>query len=163
MGLSREWGVRALCPDAARKDDADEIWNSPWLRLCLPRQSRFTPQGVIGGMQRGAAQGNYVAGPVGGVVGGAVGGAVGGVNGALGINPGPRYESRFGLLPLPLSPPSRVPPLLTGPERKQRAAPPLGLSFDVRLVVQNDIQQGTVDFNTVTVVVNEARVFEICS
>ena len=80
-------------------------------------------QGVIGGMQRGAAQGNYVAGPVGGVVGGAVGGAVGGVNGALGINPGPRYEFSFGLLPPPLSPPSRVPPLLTGPERKQRATP----------------------------------------
>ena len=37
-------------------------------------------QGVIGGMQRGAAEGSYAAGPVGGVVGGAVGGAVGGVN-----------------------------------------------------------------------------------
>ena len=35
-------------------------------------------QGIIGGMQRGAAEGNYAAGPVGGVVGGAVGGAVGG-------------------------------------------------------------------------------------
>ena len=46
-------------------------------------------QGVIGGMQRGAAEGSYAAGPVGGVVGGAVGGAVGGVNGALGA----RYES----------------------------------------------------------------------
>jgi hypothetical protein len=43
-------------------------------------------QGIIGGMHRGAADGNYSAGPV--------GGAVGGVNGALGINPGPRYESR---------------------------------------------------------------------
>ena len=51
-------------------------------------------QGIIGGMQRGAAEGNYAAGPVGGVVGGAVGGAVGGVNGALGVNPAPRYESR---------------------------------------------------------------------
>jgi len=53
-------------------------------------------QGIIGGMQRGAAEGSYAAGPVGGVVGGAVGGAVGGVNGALGVNPGPRYESRSG-------------------------------------------------------------------
>ena len=51
-------------------------------------------QGIIGGMQRGAAEGNYVAGPVGGVVGRrAVGGAVGGVNGALGTI-GPRYKSR---------------------------------------------------------------------
>ena len=49
-------------------------------------------QGIIGGMQRGAAEGNYAAGPVGGVVGGAVGGAVGGVNGALGVNPPPRYS-----------------------------------------------------------------------
>ena len=47
-------------------------------------------QGIIGGMQRGAAEGNYAEGPVGGVVGG----AVVGVNGALGVNPGPRYESR---------------------------------------------------------------------
>ena len=49
-------------------------------------------QGIIGGMQRGAAEGSYAAGPVGGIVGGAVGGAVGGVNGALGIHP--RYEYR---------------------------------------------------------------------
>ena len=78
-------------------------------------------QGVIGGMQRGAAEGSYAAGPVGGVVGGAVGGAVDGVNGALG---GPRYEFSFRLLPSrvpsPLLPPSPV-PLLTGPERKRRA------------------------------------------
>jgi hypothetical protein len=63
-------------------------------------------QGVIGGMERGAAQGTYdgsrAAGPVGGVVGGAVGagvgGAVGAVDGILGI-PGPRcrgYYNRYG-------------------------------------------------------------------
>jgi len=51
-------------------------------------------QGIFGGMERGAAEGSYAAGPVGGVVGGAVGGAVGGVNGVLGVNPGPRYEHR---------------------------------------------------------------------
>lgn len=63
-------------------------------------------QGVIGGMERGAAQGSYdggrVAGPVGSAVGGAVGagvgGAVGAVDGILGI-PGPRchgYYNRYG-------------------------------------------------------------------
>jgi hypothetical protein len=51
-------------------------------------------QGVIGGMQRGAAEGNAVAGPLGAVAGGAVGGAVGGVNGAIGI--GPRYHRHWG-------------------------------------------------------------------
>jgi len=51
-------------------------------------------QGVIGGMQRGASEGNAAAGPVGAVAGGAVGGAVGGVNGALGI--GPRYHRHWG-------------------------------------------------------------------
>jgi hypothetical protein len=50
-------------------------------------------QGVIGGMQRGAAQGNAAAGPLGAVAGSAVGGAVGGVNGALGINP--RYHRHW--------------------------------------------------------------------
>ena len=109
-------------------------------------------QGVIGGMQRGAAQGNYVAGPVGGVVGGAVGGAVGGVNGALGINPGPRYEFSFGLLP-PLIITTIAGTITTDRSGKKTArdalptggratAAPLQLSFDVRLVVQNDIQQG---------------------
>jgi hypothetical protein len=50
-------------------------------------------QGVIGGMQRGAAQGNAAAGPLGAVAGSAVGGAVGGVNGALGVNP--RYHRHW--------------------------------------------------------------------
>jgi hypothetical protein len=43
------------------------------------------------------------------------------------------------------------------PTGGRATAAPLQLSFDVRLVVQNDIQQGTVDFNTVTVVMNEAQ------
>jgi len=51
-------------------------------------------QGVIGGMQRGAAEGNAAAGPIGAIAGSAVGGAVGGVNGALGI-PGPRYHRHW--------------------------------------------------------------------
>ena len=50
-------------------------------------------QGVIGGMQRGAAEGHAAAGPLGAVAGSAVGGAVGGVNGALGI--GPRYHRHW--------------------------------------------------------------------
>jgi hypothetical protein len=63
-------------------------------------------QGVVGGMEQGAARGSYdggrVAGPVGSAVGGAVGagvgGAVGAVDGILGI-PGPRcrgYYNRYG-------------------------------------------------------------------
>jgi hypothetical protein len=52
-------------------------------------------QGIFGGMERGAAEGNRAAGPVGGVVGGAVGGAAGGVNGVLGVNPGPRYHRHW--------------------------------------------------------------------
>ena len=52
-------------------------------------------QGVIGGMQRGAAEGNAAAGPLGAIAGTAVGGAVGGVNGVLGINPGPRYHRHW--------------------------------------------------------------------
>jgi hypothetical protein len=51
-------------------------------------------QGVIGGMQRGAAHGNAAAGPLGAIAGSAVGGAVGGVNGALGV-PGPRYHRHW--------------------------------------------------------------------
>jgi hypothetical protein len=50
-------------------------------------------QGVIGGMQRGAAEGNAAAGPLGAIAGTAVGGAVGGVNGVLGV--GPRYHRHW--------------------------------------------------------------------
>jgi hypothetical protein len=50
-------------------------------------------QGVIGGMQRGAAEGYAAAGPLGAVAGSAMGGAVGGVNGALGVNP--RYHRHW--------------------------------------------------------------------
>ena len=50
-------------------------------------------QGIIGGMRRGAAEGNAVAGPLGAIAGTAVGGAIGGVNGALGINP--RYHRHW--------------------------------------------------------------------
>ena len=61
------------------------------LMLCLlPIAGEAQAQGVPGGMRRGAAEGDRVAGPIGGIVGGAVGGAVGGVNGVLGIDPGRR-------------------------------------------------------------------------
>jgi hypothetical protein len=68
------------------------------LALALTAIPHFAhAQGVIGGMDRGARQGEYeggrAAGPVGAVVGGAigagVGGAVGAVDGVLGV-PGPR-------------------------------------------------------------------------
>lgn len=62
----------------------------------LTLSSGADAQGVPGGMRRGAAEGNRVAGPIGGIVGGAVGGAVGGVNGVLGIDPGRRaYRTRM--------------------------------------------------------------------
>jgi len=48
-------------------------------------------QGIFGGTERGAAEGNRAAGPVGGIVGG----AAGGVNGVLGINQGPRYHRHW--------------------------------------------------------------------
>lgn len=52
-------------------------------------------QGIVGGGQRGAAEGGRVAGPVGAaagaVVGGVTGGVVGGVRGVLGIG-GHRYH-----------------------------------------------------------------------
>jgi len=49
-------------------------------------------QGVIGGAQNGADEGNRQAGPVGAVVGGAVGAVTGGVNGLLGIDQRPRFH-----------------------------------------------------------------------
>jgi len=42
-------------------------------------------QGIIGGAQEGAYQGNRAAGPVGAVVGGTVGAAVGGVEGGVAV------------------------------------------------------------------------------
>ncbi len=44
-------------------------------------------QGLVGGAERGARDGNRAAGPVGAVVGTGVGAAFGTVNGALGIRP----------------------------------------------------------------------------
>jgi len=49
-------------------------------------------QGVVGGAQNGADEGNRQAGPVGAVVGGAVGAVTGGVNGLLGIDQRPRFR-----------------------------------------------------------------------
>jgi hypothetical protein len=42
-------------------------------------------QGIIGGAQDGAHEGNRAAGPVGAVVGGTVGAAVGGAEGVIGV------------------------------------------------------------------------------
>jgi hypothetical protein len=44
-------------------------------------------QGLIGGAEQGAHEGDRAAGPLGAVVGGAVGAGVGTVDGALGIRP----------------------------------------------------------------------------
>lgn len=49
-------------------------------------------QGVPGGMERGARDGERAAGPVGAVVGATVGGVVGGVAGVLGADDGPRFH-----------------------------------------------------------------------
>jgi hypothetical protein len=50
-------------------------------------------QGVPGGIERGAAEGERAAGPVGAIVGGTIGGVVGGVAGVLGVDDRPRFRS----------------------------------------------------------------------
>ena len=50
-------------------------------------------QGVPGGIERGAAEGERAAGPIGAIVGGTVGGVVGGVAGVLGVDDRPRFRS----------------------------------------------------------------------
>ena len=50
-------------------------------------------QGLPGGIRRGAAEGDRVAGPIGGIVGGAVGAATGTVGGILGVDMQPRFRS----------------------------------------------------------------------
>lgn len=50
-------------------------------------------QGVPGGMERGARDGERAAGPVGAAVGAAVGGVVGGVAGVLGVDDRPRFRT----------------------------------------------------------------------
>jgi len=49
-------------------------------------------QGIVGGADQGARQGEHAAGPVGAVVGGAVGAVTGGVAGVLGIDQRPRFH-----------------------------------------------------------------------
>jgi len=49
-------------------------------------------QGLVGGAERGAAEGDRAAGPVGAVVGGAVGAAAGTVGGILGVDERPRFR-----------------------------------------------------------------------
>jgi len=50
-------------------------------------------QGVPGGIDRGARDGERAAGPVGAVVGGVIGGVVGGVAGVLGVDERPRFRT----------------------------------------------------------------------
>lgn len=50
-------------------------------------------QGVPGGIERGARDGERAAGPIGAIVGGTVGGVVGGVAGVLGVDERPRFRS----------------------------------------------------------------------
>jgi hypothetical protein len=50
-------------------------------------------QGVPGGIDRGAREGERAAGPIGAIVGGVIGGVVGGVNGVLGVDERPRFRS----------------------------------------------------------------------
>jgi Protein of unknown function (DUF1236) len=50
-------------------------------------------QGVPGGVERGARDGERAAGPVGEVVGGVIGRVVGGVTGVLGVDERPRFRS----------------------------------------------------------------------
>jgi len=50
-------------------------------------------QGVPGGVEREAREGDRAAGPMGAIVGGTVGGVVGGVAGLLGADQRPRFHS----------------------------------------------------------------------
>jgi hypothetical protein len=50
-------------------------------------------QGVPGGIDRGASDGERAAGPIGAVVGGVIGGVVGGVAGVLGVDERPRFRT----------------------------------------------------------------------
>lgn len=49
-------------------------------------------QGLVGGAERGADQGDRAAGPIGAIVGGAVGAAAGTVGGILGLDQRPRFH-----------------------------------------------------------------------
>ena len=49
-------------------------------------------QGLVGGAERGATQGDRAAGPIGAIVGGAVGAATGTVGGILGVGERPRFH-----------------------------------------------------------------------
>ena len=60
------------------------------LFLILPIAARA--QGVIGGADQGAHEGDRAAGPVGAVVGGVVGAVGGGVAGLLGVDQRPRFR-----------------------------------------------------------------------
>jgi hypothetical protein len=53
----------------------------------------YSQEGVPGGMERGAREGERAAGPVGAVVGGTVGAVTGGVAGILGVDQRPRFRS----------------------------------------------------------------------
>jgi hypothetical protein len=50
-------------------------------------------QGVPGGNEHGAREGDRAAGPVGAIVGGTIGGVVGGVAGVLGVDQRPRFRT----------------------------------------------------------------------
>jgi hypothetical protein len=54
--------------------------------------SGASAQGIVGGAERGSADGARAAGPIGGVVGGVVGGVAGGVSGLLGLDQRPRFH-----------------------------------------------------------------------
>ena len=49
-------------------------------------------QGLVGGAERGASEGDRALGPVGAIVGGAVGAATGTVGGILGVGDRPRFH-----------------------------------------------------------------------
>jgi hypothetical protein len=49
-------------------------------------------QGIVGGAQQGAHDGNKAAGPVGAIIGGAVGAVGGGIAGLLGADQRPRFH-----------------------------------------------------------------------
>ncbi|NVN85602.1 MAG: DUF1236 domain-containing protein [Rhodopseudomonas sp.] len=61
--------------------------------MALATPAIVQAQGVPGGIERGARDGERAAGPIGAIVGGTVGGVLGGVAGVLGVDERPRFRS----------------------------------------------------------------------
>jgi len=69
------------------------LFGTAALILTIATPAIVHAQGVPGGIERGARDGERAAGPVGAIIGGTVGGVLGGVAGILGVDDRPRFHS----------------------------------------------------------------------